>query len=629
MKGHFELDDNDDREQQGTGDMRIIAMIPTYNESENIWSLMDAILALGPDYEVLVVDDNSPDGTWKIVGERAQKEPRIHLLHRMRRKGRGLAGIAGFREALRLGADLVIEMDGDWSHDPKWIPSMIEAAQKADVVIGSRLAPGGGEGGRTVARRIITCCAGVYIRAMLGIDVRDATSGFRVFSRRCLEALPWEAMRATGPEVVQEVLLAAWSRGFRVVEVPIFFVDRRAGRSTFNSKIMVRSLGAMLRLRFRPGAIRQRRPVSRDKLIPLPALLTLPLSGLYGIGRVSARALRVWGILPRKSLPIPVVCVGNMTVGGTGKTPFVQMLAMLLKEQGWKPAILSRGYRASERLARPLMVSDAQKILADAEQAGDEPRWLAQRCPGVPVVVHPDRWLAGQTAIREAGCDIAVLDDGFQHDRLRRDMDIVLWDVVDQPRRMHMLPAGRLREPLGALRRADAIVLTHGEYLAPRRRARQAERVIRQLKSHAPAVPVFEAETVIAGYERVSGRPRAESAVAARPDEAWPWSGRRVLAISGLARPEGFESMIRASGAIVMRHFDYPDHHDYGVEEVDRWRAAMVQYGADLILTTTKDAVKLESLPLFGLTVLAVQISMRVIETDHWNSLLREKLKKQ
>ena len=135
---------------------RIIAMIPTYNEAENIWSLIDAVLALGPQYEVLVVDDHSPDGTWRIVRERAGRDPRIHLLHRMRRRGRGLAGIAGFREALRLGADLVVEMDADWSHDPARIPALVEAARRADLVIGSRRVAGGGETGRGAARRAIT-----------------------------------------------------------------------------------------------------------------------------------------------------------------------------------------------------------------------------------------------------------------------------------------------------------------------------------------------------------------------------------------------------------------------------------------------------------------------------------------
>ena len=604
---------------------RIIAMIPTYNEAENIWGLMDAVLALGPEYEALVVDDHSPDGTWRIVEQRAREEPRIHLLHRMRKRGRGLAGIAGFREALRLGADLVVEMDADWSHDPRWIPPMVEAAAHADIVVGSRLVPGGGESGRSATRRAITRLANAYISAVLRLPVRDATSGFRVFRRRCLEALPWEAMRATGPEVVQEVLLAAHSRGFKIAEVPIMFVDRRAGNSTFDHRIMARSLAAIVRLRLRPGSIVQRRTLPRTRLTPLPAALTLPFSWIYGAARAAARGARVAGPFPRLRLPVPVVCVGNLTVGGTGKTPFVQALATLLRDRGWRPAIVSRGYRAGDRLEKPLVVSDGHTILAETERAGDEPRWLAERCPGIPVVVHPNRHAAGEVAIRALGANLVVLDDGFQHDRLRRDLDLVLWDACDIPSAMRLIPTGRLRERLGALRRADAIILTHAEYLPPRRRRRQVDRVIRQLKAHAPAAPILEAETRIAGWERISGR----SPLAAGPGGEWhdfPWRGRRVIAISGLARPEGFESMLRETDAIVMRHFAYPDHHAYQADEVDRWRDAMAQMAAELILTTTKDAVKIQNLPMFGLTVLAVQIAMTISDIERWNAVLSEKL---
>ncbi len=124
---------------------RIIAMIPTFNEAENIAPLIEAILATGPDLEALVVDDNSPDGTWKIVKDLAANNTRVHLLHRMTDKGRGLAGIAGFREALRMGADWVLEMDADFSHHPRHIPALVEASKNADLVIGSRLVPGGGD----------------------------------------------------------------------------------------------------------------------------------------------------------------------------------------------------------------------------------------------------------------------------------------------------------------------------------------------------------------------------------------------------------------------------------------------------------------------------------------------------
>lgn len=234
---------------------RYMAMIPTYNEAENIGPLLDAILSQGPEWEALVVDDHSPDGTWKLVEQRAAVEPRVHLLHRTTDRGRGLAGIAGFRRAIELGADWVLEMDADFSHNPSYIPAFVAASKQAELVIGSRLAPGGGEQGRSPLRGLITQFASLYIRTVLGLAVKDPTSGYRLFSRRLLEAMPWEAMHARGPEIVQEVLVAAKSRGFRMIEIPILFEERRAGQSTFNVKIMIRSFLWVLKLRLAPGGL--------------------------------------------------------------------------------------------------------------------------------------------------------------------------------------------------------------------------------------------------------------------------------------------------------------------------------------------------------------------------------------
>lgn len=224
--------------------MRILATLPTYNESLNIRPLMAEILALGPEYEVLVIDDNSPDGTWRIVQELAADNPRIHLLHRTTEKGRGTAGLAGFRWARDHGADVVVEMDADFSHQPRFIPSLVEPvrAGQADVVVGSRLIAGGGEVGRPLSRRLITLAANTYIRLLLRLPIRDTTSGFRVFSRRALELLPWETMSARGPEIVQEVLLEARRARLKFAELPILFEERRAGQSTFNARIALRSL---------------------------------------------------------------------------------------------------------------------------------------------------------------------------------------------------------------------------------------------------------------------------------------------------------------------------------------------------------------------------------------------------
>lgn len=236
-------------------DMKIIATLPTYNESANIASLIEALLKTSRRMEVLVIDDNSPDGTWKIVAEMAKINPRIHLLHRTTERGRGTAGIAGFKKALELGGDLIVEMDADWSHHPRFVRSLLEAARRADVVIGSRLVSGGGEKGRHGLRTLITHLANVYIRLMLRLPVRDCTSGYRVFQRWVLANIDWGKVRATGPAIVQEVLLAAHALDARITEVPILFEDRRAGTSTFNSKILLAGLVAQLRLRFTPAPV--------------------------------------------------------------------------------------------------------------------------------------------------------------------------------------------------------------------------------------------------------------------------------------------------------------------------------------------------------------------------------------
>jgi len=265
--------------------LRIRATLPTYNESGNIESLVRALLELRPDLGVVVIDDDSPDGTWKIVKGLAEEFPeRVDLVHRTTERGRGSAGAAGFRRALELGADYVIEMDADWSHHPRFIPSMLAAAMGtgglgvppkasgvskspgasapeagstgADVVIGSRLVRGGGETGRSFARTLITWAANLYIRLVLGLSARDCTTGYRVFSRGVLEGIDWDRVGSNGPAIVQEVLLACRAQGARIVEVPIQFEPRRAGRSTFNTRIMLAGLWNVLKFRFRKPPIK-------------------------------------------------------------------------------------------------------------------------------------------------------------------------------------------------------------------------------------------------------------------------------------------------------------------------------------------------------------------------------------
>lgn len=229
--------------------MKIVATLPTYNEAGNIEPLVESLLATSRHMEVLVIDDDSPDGTWRRVEEMAARDARIHLLRRIGEKGRGSAGVAGFKMALELGADLIVEMDADWSHHPRFIRPLLTASRRADVVVGSRLVPGGGETGRRGLRTLITLLANSYIRVLLGLPLQDCTSGFRVFRRWVLESVDWARVRSNGPAIVQEVLVAARALDARMAEVPILFEERRAGQSTFSFKILMAGLFAQLRLR--------------------------------------------------------------------------------------------------------------------------------------------------------------------------------------------------------------------------------------------------------------------------------------------------------------------------------------------------------------------------------------------
>jgi len=218
--------------------MKTMVMIPTYNEAENIERLIKDIFGYTPDVDILVVDDNSPDGTGRIVDGLAAVNSRIHILHRRKLRGRGLAGIAGLRYALNWGAEAVVEMDADFSHDPKYLPSLLEGLNEADVVLGSRFVKGGADVGRGFVRHAITVFANWYIRLVLKIGIRDCTSGYRVFKREVLETIDVDSLISRGPAIVQEILYSSILSGFRVKEVPIVFIDRQRGNSSFNFRIM-------------------------------------------------------------------------------------------------------------------------------------------------------------------------------------------------------------------------------------------------------------------------------------------------------------------------------------------------------------------------------------------------------
>ncbi|MGD0999567.1 MAG: polyprenol monophosphomannose synthase [Candidatus Brocadiia bacterium] len=230
--------------------MKPAVMLPTYNEAENLRKITEAVLRAAPEMTVVIVDDESPDGTGRLADELARASDRVRVIHRRTQRGRGYAGAEGFRYCVAQGFDPILEMDADLSHDPFYLPEFLAASREWDVVIGSRSVPGGGARDRGFGRRLITAGAAFYLRTMLGLKgVRDPTSGYRCFRRSVLESIHLETLTSPGPGIVTEILYRC--RGFRIKEIPILFQDREKGRSKFNLRAMGESLALAARLRIK------------------------------------------------------------------------------------------------------------------------------------------------------------------------------------------------------------------------------------------------------------------------------------------------------------------------------------------------------------------------------------------
>lgn len=226
-----------------------MVVIPTYNERDNIGQLLPQILAW-PRFRVLVVDDSSPDGTAEVVARYARDEPRIGLLSRPGKLGLGTAYIAGFRRALAAGAEYICEMDADFSHDPRYLPVLLEAAEsRYDLALGSRYVAGGGTTDWGMLRKIISRGGNLYARLILGLPVRDATGGFRCYRRRVLESIDLDTIRSNGYAFQIELVYRTMRAGFQIGEVPIIFPDRRVGQSKMSRRIVLEALLTVWRLR--------------------------------------------------------------------------------------------------------------------------------------------------------------------------------------------------------------------------------------------------------------------------------------------------------------------------------------------------------------------------------------------
>jgi tetraacyldisaccharide 4'-kinase len=313
-------------------------------------------------------------------------------------------------------------------------------------------------------------------------------------------------------------------------------------------------------------------------------------SRFYGLGAGLRRTLYARGLLRTKKLPAPVISVGNLTVGGTGKTPVVACLAALWRDRGRRVAILSRGYGG--RIQGPTRLSDGERLYHKPPEVGEEPYWLARALPGVAVYTGADRYAAGLAAWEEFKPDLFLLDDGFQHFQLHRDLDLVLLDAAAPFGNGSLLPRGPLREPLTALSAAQIIILTRFDH--PRHEAN-----LSAIQKRFPDKMVLTASI---SPVRVTSHPGGQ---AQAPEVV---GHRALMAFAGLARPEVFAATLQDLGVDLKGFKFFPDHHNYTPQEVHDLAATARTLGAEALITTGKDWARLgerwhECVPLWVLEV--------------------------
>ncbi len=295
------------------------------------------------------------------------------------------------------------------------------------------------------------------------------------------------------------------------------------------------------------------------------------------------------GVFKRKKLGCYVISLGNITVGGTGKTPTAQRLARDIRDMGYRVVILNRGYRAKWK-GDVGIVSDGKTLQMDAAQAGDEAFMLAKHLPNVPVLIGPERAVTGQYAIDHFGAEVAILDDGYQHWQLERDMDIVLIDAVNVFGNNYMLPRGTLREPISHMERADVCLLTKVDQAAPGSN-RYIRDTIEKYNDHALIVESIHQPRCfieLADWYEDMAAPGIDIS---------EMKGRRVMAVSAIGNPASFEQTLSDIGAVIIESLRFPDHHDYTPEEMADVVDQALRQGAEAIVITEKDAVKVPDVP--------------------------------
>jgi tetraacyldisaccharide 4'-kinase len=330
-------------------------------------------------------------------------------------------------------------------------------------------------------------------------------------------------------------------------------------------------------------------------------------SVLYGAGV----RFRLWlyrrHFLPTRSLPLKVISIGNLAAGGTGKTPHAALVVRYLQKKGIKTAVLSRGYRGT-KVKEGAVISDTGSIRGTLEEGGEEPYWLAQKLPGVPVVIGKDRYRSGMLCFNKWQTDWVILDDGFQHLNLKRDIDILLLPAHQPFGSGRLLPLGHLREPIEEMRRADIILITHGERLD----LSQREAVSGEIRSRVPSIPVFFSEhkpKVLWSYPHKKEVPLSELA------------GKQVVVFCGLASPESLIFSLKQLQADPINLVEFPDHHYYREKDKRSLEILCRSLKNNWLITTEKDALKLGKWEPTELQILVLGIEVEVQGEAFWELL--------
>jgi tetraacyldisaccharide 4'-kinase len=330
----------------------------------------------------------------------------------------------------------------------------------------------------------------------------------------------------------------------------------------------------------------------------------LVCSWLYGVAVRVRTALYQKGMFKTRRLPCKVISVGNITLGGTGKTPLVAALARELGSRGLTVGIVSRGYKGTKE-RQGGVVSDGKKRYLTPAEAGDEPFMLAQMLSGVPIVVGKKRYERGVYAYERFAMDVLILDDGFQHLRVKRDVDIILIDAQSGFGNGCLFPRGPLREPLSGLSRASHIVLTKAEPSTP------LKKIENILRCYVPATPIYHSRYSPSFLrEAASGKLLPLHHV----------RGKKVFAFAGIADPGYFVDLVKGLGANVVREAHFPDHYPYGLKDVTMMREQSKTI--DLFLTTEKDFVKLQRLPVADIPLYILGVEHTIVEEQFYQAVL-------